>query len=171
MAQSRGNGRAGLLPHGRRNATGRRDLSTARQHCGAPVRAHGYCRFDATVKGWAFTSSLWRSPWSSTGRMVSFQRTARLVSGTPTRKRLACWTGSAGLAGDWRRRDVTNGEHIESGGESVWKTVTGPECDGLGQIGGTRLNWVAHSPASSRLQARRGGNALGSQPSLIEVPL
>src|SRR5258708_22029267 len=40
--------------------------------------------------------------------MVSLQRTARPVSRTPTCKKLACWTGPEGLAGDWRRRDVTN---------------------------------------------------------------
>ncbi|TMD38486.1 MAG: hypothetical protein E6J04_01810 [Chloroflexi bacterium] len=40
--------------------------------------------------------------------MVSLQRTARPVSGTLTRKKQACWTGPEGLAGDWRRRDMTN---------------------------------------------------------------
>jgi site-specific DNA recombinase len=37
-------------------------LPTPGKHRWAPVRAHRYCRFDATVKGWAFTSSLWRLP-------------------------------------------------------------------------------------------------------------
>ena len=103
--------------------------------------------------------------------MVSSQRTARLVSGTPTRKKLACWTGSTGLVGYWRRRDVTNRKHIGSSGKTVWKTVTRPEGDGLGQTGRRWLNWMAHSPASSSLQARTGGNALGSRPSLVRVPL
>jgi site-specific DNA recombinase len=49
------------LPH-----CGRRALAYHCEHDRAPVRAHRYCRFEATVKGWAFISSLWRSSGSST---------------------------------------------------------------------------------------------------------
>ncbi len=108
MAQSRIHGKTRSLSYRSRNTTRGHLFTRISEYGGAPVRAHRYCRFDATVKGWEFTSSLWRSLWSSTRRMVSLQRTARLVSGTPTRKRQACWTGPEGPAGHWRRRDVTN---------------------------------------------------------------
>jgi hypothetical protein len=81
---------------------------------------------------------------------VSSQRTARLVSGTLTRKRPACWTGSAGLAGNWRRRDVTNCQHIGSSGNTMWKTVARPEGDGWGQTRARWLDWVPHSSLQSR---------------------
>jgi retron-type reverse transcriptase len=58
-----------------------------------------YCSSNATVNWWEFTSSLWRSQRSSTLRMVSIQRTARPVRGTPTRKKQACWRSSEGQAG------------------------------------------------------------------------
>ena len=103
--------------------------------------------------------------------MVSLQRTARLVSGTPTRKKQACGTGPEGLAGDWRRRDVTNRQtHRERRKDGV------EDCDQVerydqGQTRGRRLDWTAHTPVSPGLQAREGGNALGSRPSLVRVPM
>lgn len=104
--------------------------------------------------------------------MVSLQRTARLVSGTPTRKKLACWTGPEGRAGSWQRRDATNRSHIVSGGKTVWRTVVWSEGDDTGQTRGRRLNGKAHSlPTRFGLQARIGGNALGSRPSLVSVPM
>jgi len=85
---------SGILPDCRRG-----ELPVAGQHRRAPVRAQRYCGVEATMNGWAFMSSLWRSPWSSPRRMVSFQRTARPVRRTPTRKKQACGRGPEGEAG------------------------------------------------------------------------
>jgi hypothetical protein len=53
----------------------------------------------------------------------------------------------------------------------VGQDQTKPEGHGYGQTGVRWLNWMAHSPASSGLQARKGGNMLGSRPSLVNVPM
>jgi hypothetical protein len=137
----------------------------------APVRAQRYCSVDATMNWWEFMSSLWRQQRSSTRLMVSFQRTTRPVSGTPTRKKQACRIRPEGQAGYWRRRDATNRTHIVSGGETMWKTVAWPECDSPGQTRGRRLCRTTHTPDDIGLQARIRGNALGSLPSLVRVPL
>jgi hypothetical protein len=63
------------------------------------------------------------------------------------------------------------GEHIVSGGQTMRKTGTWPECDGTGQTRGRWLCWTAHSLNNIGLQARNNGNALGSIPSLVRVPL
>jgi hypothetical protein len=53
----------------------------------------------------------------------------------------------------------------------MWKTVPQPESDGEGQTRGSWLSRAAHHLICSGLQARKGGNALGSQPSLVRVSL
>lgn len=120
---------------------------------------------------WEFTSSLWHQPRSSTRLRVSFQRTARPVRRTPTCKEQACWMGPEGQAGHWRRRDATNRTHIVSGGKTVWKTVTWSEGDGPGQTRGRWLCRLTHATDGIGLRAHINGNALGSLPSLIKVPL
>lgn len=145
--------------------------SLAFQSVRAPVRAQRYCSVDATMNGWEFMSSLGRQPRSSPRLMGSFQRTTRPVSGTPTRKKQACRMRPEGQAGYGRRRDVTNGEHIVSGGKTMWKTVAWPEGDGPGQTRGRRLCRTTHTPDDIGLQARIRGHALGSLPALVRVPL
>src|SRR5262245_45825685 len=51
--------------------------------------------FDDTVNRWGFMSSLWRRTRPSPRMVVSFQRTARVVRGTPTRKERPRGTGQA----------------------------------------------------------------------------
>ena len=46
-----GHGRARFQSNREWNSTGRRDFTLAHECSRAPVRAHKYCRFDATVKG------------------------------------------------------------------------------------------------------------------------
>ncbi len=53
----------------------------------------------------------------------------------------------------------------------MWKTATWPESDGSGRTGDRWLNGEAHSPIRTGLQARKGGNVLGNQPSLVNVPM
>jgi hypothetical protein len=53
----------------------------------------------------------------------------------------------------------------------MWKTETQPESDGEGQTRGSWLSSKAHHLTCSGLQAREGGNALGSQPSLVRVSM
>src|SRR2546430_14237474 len=102
--------------------------------------------------------------------MVSLQRTARPVSGTLTRKKQACWRGPEGLAGNWRRRDMTNRRtHREQRIHDVedcgpargrWPGSNQSVMVGLGD---------PYTTLSPGLQARIGGNMLGSRPSLVEV--
>jgi hypothetical protein len=66
---------------------------------------------------------------------------------------------------------MTNGQHIGSSGYTMWKTVARPEGDGWGQTRVFWLDWLPHSASSPSLQAREGGNMLGSRPALVGVSM
>jgi hypothetical protein len=53
----------------------------------------------------------------------------------------------------------------------MWKTVARPEGDGWGQTRASRLDGLTHTSIRPGLQAREGGNVLGSRPSLVNVPM
>jgi len=103
--------------------------------------------------------------------MVSLQRTVRAVRGTPTLKTRTYGIGQDGLAGQWRRRDVRITPHRERRKDGVEDRDRGGcrlPAVRLAEAG--RTGEPIHSPVSV-FKARTDGNALGSQPSLVRVPL